>query len=572
MPSQPSHLHPIAKAIIAVSLELVALSVASAPLVLQPGGSASYTFIPAPGTSGPPAGAACTVPNKVGTSWTAGGQTCTGGAQTATAGDSLASGSSFSVNDSITPTTGSQTFSCNNGTITETASSCTAAAPASCTVPNKVGASWTAGGQTCTGDNQTATAGTSLASGSSFSVNDITAAVTGTQTLSCNNGALTETSSSCTAAPACPTSYASQSVTASASGSVWGSGPYTNDSTLGAVALHAGLLSNGQTGTINIASAGWQTSYTGTTRYGVTTMSYAGFCGITISLGSPPAPTTCTVPSKIGTSWTQGAASCSADSQTASAGSTITNGQSFTVYDNTQYDTGSQTYLCSSGTVAMTATNCTAGTPPLNVTYSWLLGGWGTVIKNFGISYNAGSFPISLSFTENYWVDTASPNTTYPNKEAVFGGKTWYGAVASPPQSQNISLCVGSGTLSNGYNITGVYPYSGGQCDLQSSAYGWQSGWIFPPGTYGSATLVTKTAHNAVTDYTGTGSVSPNPAMSTTSAPFTGSWTGRSKSGAISNGGFNGTLYNNLSGTATYTDGLGNVKTNASIYKYWTHP
>ncbi len=135
---------------------------------------------------------------------------------------------------------------------------------------------------------------------------------------------------------------------------VWGSGPYTNNSHMGTAALHAGLLTSGQTGTINIASAGWQTSYTGTTRYGVTTRSYSGFCGVTISLGSPPPPTTCTVPNKIGSTWTQGAASCQGESQTSSAGSTLSNGQSFTVYDNTQYDTGSQTYLCSSGTVSMT--------------------------------------------------------------------------------------------------------------------------------------------------------------------------------------------------------------------------
>ena len=565
MPSQPSHLHPIAKAIIAVSLELVALSVASAPLVLQPGGSASYTFIPAPGTSGPPAGAACTVPNKVGTSWTAGGQTCTGGAQTATAGDSLASGSSFSVNDSITPTTGSQTFSCNNGTITETASSCTAAAPASCTVPNKVGTSWTAGGQTCTGDNQTATAGTSLASGSSFSVNDITASVTGTQTLSCNNGTLTETSSSCTAAPACPTSYASQTVTAGNSGTVWGSGPYTNDSHMGTAALHAGLLTSGQTGTINIASAGWQTSYTGTTRYGVTTSSYGGFCGVTISLGSPPPPTTCTVPNKIGSTWTQGAASCQGESQTASSGSSMANGQSFTVYDNTQYHTGSQTYLCSSGTVSMTSTNCTASTPPLNETFSWLAGNWGNGMKHFSIAWNGSNFPITLSFWgEVYWYDSATPSLRYGTKEGVYGGRTWYGSHSWIGGNGYGFVCMGTGTY-GGYSVHGVFPYNGTNCDLKNSAAGYNSGWLFPPGNYGTGTLVLKTAYRAQYQYTGTGVASPNPSLSTTSVPISGSWT----STAGTSGSYNGTLNQPSSGTVNYTDAGGNLVMGGSVTKGW---
>ncbi|MBI4626471.1 MAG: hypothetical protein HY736_25035 [Verrucomicrobia bacterium] len=68
-------------------------------------------------------------------------------------------------------------------------------------------------------------------------------------------------------------------VTGGLSGSVWGSGPYTNDSALGPAAVHAGLLSPGQTGLIRVHELPGQSSYTGSTAHGVTT-----------SVGAPGAP------------------------------------------------------------------------------------------------------------------------------------------------------------------------------------------------------------------------------------------------------------------------------------------
>lgn len=59
----------------------------------------------------------------------------------------------------------------------------------------------------------------------------------------------------------------------------WGSGPYTDDSSLGTAAVHAGLISAGQTATIRVCRLPGQSSYTGSTRNGVTTRSWGSWPG-----------------------------------------------------------------------------------------------------------------------------------------------------------------------------------------------------------------------------------------------------------------------------------------------------
>jgi hypothetical protein len=62
-----------------------------------------------------------------------------------------------------------------------------------------------------------------------------------------------------------------------AEGQVWGSGPYTRDSILGAAAVHAGLLKPGKTAVFRITVVAELPGYTGTTRNGVTTSDYGTF-------------------------------------------------------------------------------------------------------------------------------------------------------------------------------------------------------------------------------------------------------------------------------------------------------
>jgi hypothetical protein len=66
-------------------------------------------------------------------------------------------------------------------------------------------------------------------------------------------------------------------ITGVAEGQVWGSGPYTRDSVLGAAAVHAGLLKPGQTKVLRMTVVPPLPSYKGTIRNGVTTTDYAEF-------------------------------------------------------------------------------------------------------------------------------------------------------------------------------------------------------------------------------------------------------------------------------------------------------
>jgi len=69
--------------------------------------------------------------------------------------------------------------------------------------------------------------------------------------------------------------YSDISVTGSTvGGGVWGSSPYTSDSDLAKAAVHAGLLTPGQTKMLRVTYLGPQSSFTGSTQNGVTTWSY----------------------------------------------------------------------------------------------------------------------------------------------------------------------------------------------------------------------------------------------------------------------------------------------------------
>jgi hypothetical protein len=78
----------------------------------------------------------------------------------------------------------------------------------------------------------------------------------------------------------------------SASGSVWGSDVYTDDSSTGAAAVHAGVLSVGEFGFVKITIMPGQARYDGSARNGVTSQPYDRFDG---SFRVEPAPEPWTV-------------------------------------------------------------------------------------------------------------------------------------------------------------------------------------------------------------------------------------------------------------------------------------
>ena len=68
-------------------------------------------------------------------------------------------------------------------------------------------------------------------------------------------------------------------VTGSGAGRVWGTGTYTIDSSVATAAVHAGILSAGQTGIVKVTVLPGRSSYEGSTRYGVTTAGYGSYGG-----------------------------------------------------------------------------------------------------------------------------------------------------------------------------------------------------------------------------------------------------------------------------------------------------
>ena len=68
-------------------------------------------------------------------------------------------------------------------------------------------------------------------------------------------------------------------VTGAVGGSVWGTNPYTTDSTIGAAAVHAGVLKAGETGLVKIRVKADLGGYTGSTQNGVTTGNWGPYQG-----------------------------------------------------------------------------------------------------------------------------------------------------------------------------------------------------------------------------------------------------------------------------------------------------
>ena len=66
-------------------------------------------------------------------------------------------------------------------------------------------------------------------------------------------------------------------ITGATEGQVWGTDTYTRDSSIGAAAVHAGLLKPGQTDVLRLTVMPAQDAYPGTTRNGVTTSDYGVF-------------------------------------------------------------------------------------------------------------------------------------------------------------------------------------------------------------------------------------------------------------------------------------------------------
>ncbi|HSV30763.1 MAG TPA: LCCL domain-containing protein [Atribacteraceae bacterium] len=68
-------------------------------------------------------------------------------------------------------------------------------------------------------------------------------------------------------------------VTGAVSGSVWGTGVYTDDSNLATAAVHAGVLRQGESGVVTVTVLPGQASYQGSTSFGITSGNYGSWHG-----------------------------------------------------------------------------------------------------------------------------------------------------------------------------------------------------------------------------------------------------------------------------------------------------
>lgn len=71
---------------------------------------------------------------------------------------------------------------------------------------------------------------------------------------------------------------------------VWGSGPYTDDSSVCTAAVHAGVITFEQGGSVQIEIRAGQGSYGASAAHGVTTGSWGAFDGSFVVVGSDPTP------------------------------------------------------------------------------------------------------------------------------------------------------------------------------------------------------------------------------------------------------------------------------------------
>ena len=89
--------------------------------------------------------------------------------------------------------------------------------------------------------------------------------------------------------------YRAFTVTGTTGGTVWGSGPYTDDSAFGAAAVHAGLIEVGETAVIEPYAVDNYNWYDASSVNGVYTNDYhSGWCGFYIKLLGSPTPVTTT--------------------------------------------------------------------------------------------------------------------------------------------------------------------------------------------------------------------------------------------------------------------------------------
>ncbi len=484
-------------------------------------GNASYTCDN--GAFVAQAGATCgTQCSSQAMTWTTGSSTCTATVPVTN------NGNAATVTDSVGPDAGSATYSCSNGTWTQTAGSCSTTCAAQVL-------SWNVGGKAC---SQTAP---STSGGSSASLTDNTGPETGAATYLCSAGTFVlqggatcaTTTASCAATTvswmdgsnSCSASYSggahgtSQGVT-DATAPLVGSGTATcNNGSVTASGTCGSQCPSGQSFTWEVASKSCSgtTSTVGTpgnsravsasgTNAGTasfmcntngawsTTPLAGATCGAN---GGGDGGASCTL--GAGTAWNDGGTY----GATCQLNDTVTwpSGTQLQVVDSAGFYRGSATGTCSNGTYNVINSSCAAaygGSPPCPATtQSWTV----------GTATCVGSLPNGDTNTSYNAADTNSGSDggslgTTGLKPYVCNGSSWQAAGGTTTCNQNLS-CPSGGAANWGAACTATLPsgVGGTSANLSNTRAGYTGGatytcsgstgqWSGPTGASCTATVV----------------------------------------------------------------------------------
>lgn len=474
-------------------------------------------------------GATCAVPSincaaGAPVSWTVGANTCSG-TLPATVNNGAISGA---VNDSTAPTTGSSTFTCSNGSLTQNAGASCAAPPANC--PAGSPATWTVGANTCTG-----TLAAAVNNGAnSATVTDSTAPTTGSSSFTCNNGVLTQrTGATCSAPPpanACPAGAAVS---------------WTGGLLVSCNATLPASLPSGQSATLtdNTAPGFGSATYTcnnGTLSRGSST------CAAT----RPPTPCGATT-----LSWTVGGNSCAGNAPNTNSGSSA-------AVSSVNGSTGNASFACANGSFANTPANGATCLQPLSPN-------WCVNIVTSQYAFDgalAPQIPTNLEYVlvgAGGGVGAVGPeNCIGCSISGVFSnqGTVTRGAFR-PTQSFNVTVGGGGGGSYFGGTTDNSYSGGGG-----AGYYGGGGGGLFAQsytlmatlGAGGGSTVIRNASGTNVAAASGLGGLG----VISTTITFLNSSSGRGGSGTA--GGQGARVGSNPSGTNGALGTGGNGGTNAT--------
>ncbi len=273
------------------------------------------------------------------------------------------------------------------------------------------------------------------------------------------------------------------SVTGGANGgSVWGSSPYTQDSDIGAAAVHRGLITVGQSAVIHKQSAGYVSTFPGSTANGITTNTWGSpFCGVTLTLVSLNQPN---LTAGVVTPSTAQANSSVAFTSTISNTGNASTGATFTNLLQRADNAAGTINVIDAGTI-VTATLANGNTEPATISYTYPLADAGTT-KYMRVCADKNSSAGTGTITESSEVDNCS---------------AWTAVTVTAPASPVISSCTPSpASAAPNQNVT--WTVVAANFAPAANSYTWSA-------VGGNPSSQTSSATTFINKYAGGGSYSP---------------------------------------------------------------